>query len=154
MERAAPIPVPVHMRMPRLYRVDVLETPANWKYRFHMRNFLTTSSIIHTFSSRVQSVLGGFCTRLRVKSPRVSNYYYKSPFVNGLTYLGLQRSCSGILRAGSHCIVTDYEYVIYEYSLHSRDNSESVIFHDRRATDSSKQPLLHSPLESNDSYFC
>jgi hypothetical protein len=30
VESAAPIPVPVHMRTPRLYRVDVLETPANW----------------------------------------------------------------------------------------------------------------------------
>lgn len=29
MESAAPIPVPVQIRIPRLYRVDVFETPAN-----------------------------------------------------------------------------------------------------------------------------
>ena len=29
VESAAPMPVPVQMRMPRLYRVDVLDTPAN-----------------------------------------------------------------------------------------------------------------------------
>lgn len=31
MDRAAPIPVPVHIRIPRLYSVEVLDTPANWK---------------------------------------------------------------------------------------------------------------------------
>ena len=29
-ESAAPIPVPVQIRIPRLYRVEVLDTPANW----------------------------------------------------------------------------------------------------------------------------
>lgn len=33
VESAAPIPVPVQMRMPRLYRVDVFETPANYARR-------------------------------------------------------------------------------------------------------------------------
>lgn len=28
--RAAPIPVPVQIRMPRLYSFDVFETPASW----------------------------------------------------------------------------------------------------------------------------
>lgn len=34
VERAAPIPVPVQIRIPRLYRVEVLETPANWWKRW------------------------------------------------------------------------------------------------------------------------
>jgi hypothetical protein len=29
VDSAAPSPVPVHMRIPRLYNVDVFETPAN-----------------------------------------------------------------------------------------------------------------------------
>jgi len=29
VDRAAPRPVPVHIRMPRLYSVDVFDTPAN-----------------------------------------------------------------------------------------------------------------------------
>ena len=28
---AAPMPVPVHIRMPRLYSEEVFEIPANWK---------------------------------------------------------------------------------------------------------------------------
>jgi len=31
VDRAAPIPVPVHIRIPRLNSVEVLDTPANWK---------------------------------------------------------------------------------------------------------------------------
>ena len=31
VDNAAPIPVPVHIRMPRLYSVEVFETPANWE---------------------------------------------------------------------------------------------------------------------------
>jgi hypothetical protein len=50
VDRAAPRPVPVQMRMPRLYSVDVFETPAN-------------------LSSRVQIFFGGSTTRLLVKSP-------------------------------------------------------------------------------------
>lgn len=33
VERAAPRPVPVQIRIPRLYSVEVLETPANWTER-------------------------------------------------------------------------------------------------------------------------
>ena len=29
VDNAAPIPVPVQIRIPRLYKVDVFETPAN-----------------------------------------------------------------------------------------------------------------------------
>lgn len=32
VDNAAPMPVPVHIRMPRLYSVEVFETPANWKF--------------------------------------------------------------------------------------------------------------------------
>ena len=31
VDNAAPMPVPVHIRTPRLYSVEVFETPANWK---------------------------------------------------------------------------------------------------------------------------
>ena len=32
VDNAAPMPVPVHIRTPRLYSVEVFETPANWKF--------------------------------------------------------------------------------------------------------------------------
>jgi hypothetical protein len=32
VDNAAPMPVPVHIRMPRLYSVEVFETPANWEF--------------------------------------------------------------------------------------------------------------------------
>jgi len=77
-------------------------------YKFTYERKSTTTSI-HTFSSRVQSVFGGFWTRPRVKSPGYRVIICKKfPSAAGLTYLGLQRSCSGILRAGFHCMVTDY----------------------------------------------
>lgn len=153
MERAAPIPVPVHMRMPRLYSVDVLETPANWKYSFTWEKLTTTLLFIplarESRASWVDSVRDCEWNRLEYRI-----IIYKSPSVAELTYLVRQRSCSGILRAGSRCLVTVMNMSFNECSMHSRNNSESVIFHDRGATDSSKKPLLHPPLESNDSYFC
>lgn len=37
VDRAAPIPVPVHIRMPRLYSVEVFDTPANYEMCHDLR---------------------------------------------------------------------------------------------------------------------
>ena len=47
VERAAPIPVPVQIRIPRLYSVDVFDTPANWKNLIHEYNVFRESDVLN-----------------------------------------------------------------------------------------------------------
>jgi len=55
VERAAPIPVPVQKRTPRLYSVEVLDTPANFKHKLHGKEF-NQKVIPSTHGSRGSSV--------------------------------------------------------------------------------------------------
>ena len=49
VDSAAPIPVPVQIRIPRLYRVEVLDTPANWyDGRHESTEFRSDHAVHHT----------------------------------------------------------------------------------------------------------
>lgn len=54
VDNAAPMPVPVHIRTPRLYNVEVFETPANWKFVTNRPHGSVKGGVL-TFNSRVQS---------------------------------------------------------------------------------------------------
>lgn len=63
VERAAPIPVPVQIRIPRLYSVDVFETPANWKNLMHEYDVFRDVDILEYLQLTSPDSFGRICNK-------------------------------------------------------------------------------------------
>jgi len=92
---------------------------------------------VFTFNCRVQICLGGLSTRLRVKSPCTPQIRKcLSDFFPSLNIKRVRDSRRGYLGR-----------------VNMRDDSKSVIFHDRTSADSRRKTLLHTPFEMEHRYL-
>ena len=129
VDNAAPIPVPVQIRMPRLNMAEACPTPAIPCVSRPLR----ISCLGKTGDERGQWGRQGARTKLELSGP------------HRLWGVGHEVLGEVTLHAADHVVTPGFPALA--------DDAKSVVFHDRGSADPPEKPLLHPTLELEDGDF-